>query len=214
VRSIDNTRIENRGASASGEGVAVVGAIANDAITQVEGVANEAMAAAGQAYGEPETGRVKPRRPSPLPSSSNLSSLCWPSDSSAPQWASCSGVVDAPSSNRRRLQRDNDQAGATCVRTCDPHLTACAKTYLKRILCFSDDDDPAGGCIVGDDLASHPDDGPGQVQSGGVSPHGSRESGGSAFLDGRAHGGRGKSAVLAPFVNRAQANVKRLRRNA
>ena len=48
---MDNTRIEDRVASIAGEAVAAVGAIANDAMTQVEGLASEAAAAAGQTYG-------------------------------------------------------------------------------------------------------------------------------------------------------------------
>jgi len=49
---MDNTRIEDRVASVAGETVAAVGAIAGDAMTQVEELASQATAAAGHAYGQ------------------------------------------------------------------------------------------------------------------------------------------------------------------
>src|ERR1700730_1678849 len=43
------------------------------------------------------------------------------------------------------------------------------------------------GCVLEDDLAPYPDDGPGHMHSGRVPAHDSREGGGSANVDGGPH---------------------------
>jgi hypothetical protein len=79
-----------------------------------------------------------------------------------------------------------------CDRRCDPHLIGHEKTCPTRILCTSDYDDSAGGCVLGDDRTPHADDGPGRVQCGRIPAHGGREGGGSANL------GRGRHAGARP----------------
>jgi uncharacterized protein YjbJ (UPF0337 family) len=49
---MDNSRIEYKAASVADDTVVAVGALADDAETQVEGLVSQTAAAAGQAYGQ------------------------------------------------------------------------------------------------------------------------------------------------------------------